>query len=150
MDGAEVNMLVADVLRGKGHEVVTVGTDTKISDIVEILAARRIGAVVVLDRFKAAGIFSERDLVNVLASHGSSALGLHVAGLMTSPIVSGHPEDRIEHSLDVMTRERIRHLPVLQDGNLVGLVSIGDLVKHRLSEKELEADVMRDLARMRT
>jgi CBS domain-containing protein len=143
-------MRISEVLRGKGHEVFTVEPDTKLSDIVQILATRRIGAVVVLDRFKPTGIFSERDLVNVLAGHGPAGLELSVAGLMSNPIITGHPEDRIEHALDVMTRERIRHLPVLEDGKLIGLVSIGDLVKHRLTEKELEANVMQDLARMRS
>jgi CBS domain-containing protein len=143
-------MQISEVLRGKGHEVVTVETDARLRDIVHILASRRIGAVVVLDRFKPAGVFSERDLVNVLASHGAAGLELSVAGLMTTPIITGHPDDRIDAALDVMTRERIRHLPVLQDGKLVGLVSIGDLVKHRLTEKELEANVLQDLARMRS
>lgn len=143
-------MLISEVLRGKGREVVTVAMDTRLTDIVAILASRRIGAVVVLDRFKPVGIFSERDLVNVLAKNGAEGLSLAVGGLMTSPIITGHPDDRIDSALDVMTRERIRHLPVLQDDKLVGLVSIGDLVKHRLSEKELEANVMRDLARMRS
>jgi CBS domain-containing protein len=143
-------MRISDVLRGKGHEVVTVETDAKLRDIVDILASRRIGAVVVLERFRPVGVFSERDLVNVLSAHGAAGLQLSVTGLMSSPIITGHPEDRIEQALDLMTRERIRHLPVLQDDKLIGLVSIGDLVKHRLSEKELEANVMQDLARMRS
>jgi CBS domain-containing protein len=143
-------MRISDVLRGKGHDVVTVEIDTRLKDVVDILASKRIGAVVVLDRFKPVGIFSERDLVNVLASHGAPGLNLTVAGLMSHPIIAGHPEDRIEAAMDVMTRERIRHLPVLDNTKLVGLVSIGDLVKHRLTEKELEADVMRDIARMRS
>jgi len=143
-------MLLSDVLRGKGHDVVTVETDAKLRDIVAILSDKRIGAVVVLERFRPIGIFSERDLVNVLARGGTGALDLLVAGVMTSPIITGRPGDRIEAALDLMTRERIRHLPVLEDGKLVGLVSIGDLVKHRLVEKELEANVMLDLARMRS
>ncbi len=143
-------MRISDVLHGKGHDVVTVETDTTLKDIVDILASKRIGAVVVVERFKPTGIFSERDLVNVLASHGAAGLGLSVAGLMSHPIIAGHPDDRIETALSTMTRERIRHLPVIDNGKLVGLVSIGDLVKHRLSEKELEADVMRDIARMRS
>ncbi len=143
-------MRISDVLLGKGHHVVTVEPDTTLKDIVDVLASKRIGAVVVTDRFKPVGIFSERDLVNVLASHGAAGLELTVAGLMSHPIIAGHPEDRIETAMAVMTRERIRHLPVIDDAKLVGLVSIGDLVKHRLSEKELEADVMRDIARMRS
>jgi CBS domain-containing protein len=143
-------MRISDVLREKGHDVVTVETDTALKKIVTILASKRIGAVVVLDRLKPAGIFSERDLVNVLSSHGAAGLDLTVAGLMSHPIISGQPEDRIEAAMAVMTRERIRHLPVLENGKLVGLISIGDLVKYRLVEKELEADVMRDIARMRS
>jgi CBS domain-containing protein len=143
-------MRISDVLRGKGHEVVTVETDATLRAVVDILASRRIGAVVVLEKFRPVGVFSERDLVNALSAHGAAGLNLSVAGLMTSPIITGQPEDRIEQALDLMTRERIRHLPVLLEGKLIGLVSIGDLVKHRLSEKELEANVMQDLARMRS
>jgi CBS domain-containing protein len=143
-------MRIADVLHGKGHDVVTVDTGTLLKDIVAILAARRIGAVVVLEKFRPVGVFSERDLVNVLSAHGAAALDLGVAGIMSTPIISGHPEDRIEQALSVMTRERIRHLPVIEEGKLIGLVSIGDLVKQRLTEKELEASVLQDLARMRT
>jgi CBS domain-containing protein len=143
-------MLIADVLRGKGHEVVTVETTATLKDIVQLLAEKRIGAVVVLERFQPVGLFSERDLVNVLARNGTASLQLTVAELMSSPLITGHPEDRLEAALDVMTRERIRHLPVIHDSKLVGLVSIGDLVKHRLVEKELEANVMLDLARMRS
>jgi CBS domain-containing protein len=143
-------MRITDVLHGKGHDVVTVETSATLREIVAMLATRRIGAVVVLDKFRPVGVFSERDLVNVLSAHGASALDLGVAGVMSSPIISGHPEDRIEHALSVMTRERIRHLPVIEEGKLIGLVSIGDLVKQRLTEKELEASVLQDLARMRT
>ncbi len=143
-------MLIADVLEGKGREVVTVDTTATVQQVIRILAERRIGAVVVLEKLQPAGIFSERDLVNVLAREGAACLDRPVAGLMTSPILTGHPDERIDTALDVMTNHRIRHLPVLHEGRLVGLVSIGDLVKHRLSEKELEANVMLDLARMRT
>ncbi len=143
-------MRISDVLREKGHDVVTVEANTTLKIVVGILSSKHIGAVVVLDRLKPSGIFSERDLVNVLASHGAAGLELTIAGVMSHPIIAGHPEDRIEAAMAVMTRERIRHLPVLDSGKLVGLISIGDVVKHRLMEKELEADVMRDIARMRS
>jgi CBS domain-containing protein len=124
-------------------------TDTVIS-AVHSLAERRIGAVVVEDaRMRPVGVFSERDFVKALARHGAAALGLTVGSLMSSPIMSCQLSDRVEAAMAKMTLAKIRHLPVFDDGKLVGIVSIGDLVKHRLDEKELEAHVLLDLSRRR-
>ena len=142
-------MLISDVLGYKGGEVVTVLVSDKVRVAVGILANRRIGAVVVLEHSKPAGIFSERDLVNALGRTGPQVLELPVRDIMSSPIISGHSGDRIEAALQLMTRRRIRHLPILDGGALIGLVSIGDLVKHRFDEKEMEANVLLDMARMR-
>ena len=142
-------MLISDVLHSKGHEVVTIRPDQTVKEAVERLASHRIGALVVEDRLKPVGVFSERDLVNRLARSGARAYDYLVSDLMSTPIISGAPDDTVEHALAVMTARRIRHLPILRQGDLVGMISIGDLVKHRLDQKELEANTLLDIARMR-
>ena len=98
---------------------------------------------------KPVGIFTERDFINAIARDGAAVLGLDVQQLMSTPIVSCHSSDRVDAVLATMTTARIRHLPVIEGKELKGIVSIGDLVKHRLDEKELEADVLLDISRMR-
>jgi len=143
-------MLISDVLRRKGHEVVFVRASERVADAVRKLADRKIGALVVEDQWmKWVGIFSERDFVNAIADQGAAALNLEVQALMTSPIIACQSSDRVDAALAKMTVARIRHLPVIDNGELKGIVSIGDLVKHRLDEKELEANVLLELSRMR-
>jgi len=143
-------MLIADILRSKGHEVVKARTADSVALAVGRLAEHRIGALVVEDRWmKLVGIFSERDFVNAIARDGAAVLGFDVQQLMSSPIISCRSSDRIDAALATMTVARIRHLPVIDDGVLKGIVSIGDLVKHRLDEKELEANVLLEISRMR-
>ena len=142
-------MLISDVLHAKGREVITIRPDQSVREAVERLAKHRIGALVVIDRLKPVGIFSERDLVNRLAESGARAYDFQVRELMSSPIISGRVTDRVESALALMTKRRIRHLPILEADDLIGLVSIGDLVKHRLDAKELEANVLLDITRMR-
>lgn len=144
-------MLIADVLRAKGkHDVIRIRTIDKLADAVAKLSAHRIGALVVEDRWlKLVGVFSERDLVNAVAHHGPGVLSYEVHEFMTSPIISCRSDERIDNVLARMTVARIRHMPVIDDGKLKGIVSIGDLVKHRLDEKELEASVLLELSRMR-
>ena len=123
--------------------------DTVLSAIRK-LADQRIGALVVeSDWMRPVGVFSERDFVNAVAEHGAAALTMSVESLMSAPIVSCRPSDRVETAMATMTLAKIRHLPVMEDGRLLGIVSIGDLVKHRLDEKMLEAEVLLDLARLR-
>jgi CBS domain-containing protein len=146
----EQAMNISDVLRRKGSQVTTVLDTARVAEAVGIFAERKLGAVVVLDRWtKIAGIFSERDLVNALARQGAPALDLEVSALMTRAVITCAPDDRVDAILGRMTMNRIRHLPVLEDGRLAGIVSIGDLVHQRLGEKELEAGVLLDIARMR-
>lgn len=143
-------MRISDVLQHKGSEVVRVGLSDSVVSAVKKLSERRIGAVVVEDRWmKLVGIFSERDLVNALARRGAQVLDSEVKDLMTSPVVTCRSTDRIEAALAMMTMKRIRHLPVVNDGEMKGIISIGDLVKHRLDEKELEASVLLEISRMR-
>jgi CBS domain-containing protein len=146
----EAGMLISDVLRSKGRDVVRIRTADSIAIAVGKLAKHRIGALVVEDRWmKLVGVFSERDFVNAIARDGAAVLGFNVEQLMSSPIISCRSSDRVDAALGTMTVTRIRHLPVIDDGALRGIVSIGDLVKQRLDEKELEANVLLEISRMR-
>ena len=143
-------MLIADVLHSKGHEVVKVRPTDGVELAVRKLSEHRIGALVVENQWmKLVGIFSERDFVNAIAHDGAATLGFQVQQLMSSRVVTCRSSDRIDAALAAMTLAKIRHLPVVDDGDLRGIVSIGDLVKHRLDEKELEANVLLELSRMR-
>ena len=143
-------MLIGDVLRHKGHHVEKMQTTDTVAAAVAKLADHKIGALIVEDKWmKLVGVFSERDFVNAVADHGAAALELPVQALMSSPIVSCRSGDRIDAALATMTVGRIRHLPVIDGAELKGIVSIGDLVKHRLDEKELEANVLLEISRMR-
>jgi CBS domain-containing protein len=143
-------MLISDVLRAKGSNVIKAAATGTVRDAVHSLAENRIGAVVVEDQWMhLVGVFSERDFINAVASHGAAALDLHVHELMSAPIISCRSSDRLEAVLVTMTLAKIRHVPVIDGDRLSGIVSIGDLVKHRLDEKELEANVLLDLVRMR-
>ena len=143
-------MLVSDVLRSKGHHVVKVRTADTVALAVGKLAENRIGALVVENQWMhLVGVFSERDFVNAVAREGAAVLGYDVQQLMSSPIISCCSTDRIDAALATMTLAKVRHLPVIDGDVLKGIVSIGDLVKHRLDEKELEANVLLELSRMR-
>ena len=142
-------MFISDVLRNKGHHVEKIHLTDSVELAVRKLSEHRIGALVVEDPWmKPVGIFSERDFINAVARNGGAVLGFEVQQLMSTPILTCRPSDRIEAVLATMTMARIRHLPVIEDSELKGIVSIGDLVKHRLDEKELEASVLRDIQRM--
>ena len=141
-------MRIAEVLRLKGKEVATIHSFDKVVEAVRKLDAARIGALVVTDRWgKLVGMFSERDMMHALAAHGGAALEYEVHELMTPEVTTCSAEDRIEQIMSVMTAHRIRHLPVMAEGHIIGIVSMGDLVKHRLDEKEQEANVLRDITR---
>ena len=143
-------MTVSEILHRKGRQVSTVRSIDAVEAAIAKLYDERIGALVVVDRWgKLVGMFSERDVIHALARHGAAALGFEMHELMTPDVTTCTPEDRIDEVMQVMTAHRVRHLPVMEDGQLVGLVSIGDLVKHRLDEKEQEAAVLRDITRAR-
>lgn len=143
-------MLISDVLRTKGSNVVKIGAEDSIGAAVGKLAEHRIGALVVEDQWmRLVGIFSERDFINASTREGAAALGLNVQEWMSKRIISCRSSDRVDSVLATMTNVRIRHLPVIDNGELKGIVSIGDLVKYRLDEKELEAAVLLEISRMR-
>jgi CBS domain-containing protein len=138
-------MHVTAILNSKGREVETVSLGAKVSDIVDRLAQRRIGAIVVIGNSReVAGIVSERDVVRALAQHGTATLSWSVDDIMTREVVTCTEETSIDSLMSLMTERRIRHLPVVTEGSLAGIVSIGDIVKYRVAEIELEATAMRD------
>jgi CBS domain-containing protein len=137
-------MSVGQILNTKGHRVVTVKSSAKISEVVATLSTERIGAVVVSDDgIRVAGIVAERDLIHGLADHGSKLLDMNAADLMTG-FSPARADMQLLHMLDLMTQGRFRHMPVLEEGRLIGLVSIGDAVKARLDILEDEAEHLKD------
>lgn len=137
-------MTIASILAHKDSRVVSVGPGEDAVAIAATLARHRIGAVLVRDGEGALlGILSERDIVRALAKDGPVALSMTARQLMTADIHTVRPNDTIHHALSEMTDRRIRHLPVVEDGILIGMVSIGDLVKARISQVEEEAESLR-------
>ena len=133
-------MRIADVLRNKGAGVLTVAPDTLVSDLLTGLVTRNVGAMVVVGPSGLAGIVSERDVVRMLHRHGASALGRPVADIMTSEVITCSPEDSVDSLSGLMTTHRVRHVPVLDGGQLVGIVSIGDVVKTRMEALQAERE----------
>jgi len=136
-------MTVSTILRHKGTEVASATPAHTLAEIAAILAARRIGAVVVLDDGQLAGILSERDIIYALAAHGAAALAMRAEQLMTEAVHTVTLATTYDEAIRAMTDGRFRHMPVIEDGRLVGIVSIGDVVKARLMEQEAEVDGLR-------
>ena len=137
-------MNVEAILRGKGRDVATIRPDQTVAVALAALLDRNIGALVVSrDGERVDGIISERDIVHGLAAHGGALLAVDVAAVMTRRVATCDPADTVADLMALMTNRRIRHLPVVDDGKLVGIVSIGDLVKNRLDEIEYEARSLR-------
>lgn len=133
------------VLRDKGDDVVSVAPEMTVADAVTLFGEHRIGAApVVGDGGEVLGIFSERDVVHCLQAQGAAALAMPIFEVMTAPAIGVAPGEPVIAALALMTRRRIRHLPVLDGERLVGFVSIGDLVKHRIDRIEADAAAMRD------
>lgn len=141
-------MLVQEILKHKGTKVVTTDAGQTIAATASLLTREKIGAVVVADaRGQVAGIISERDIVRGVAERGEKALSAKVGDLMTSDVLSCKPDDSLNDLMAMMTSRRVRHLPVMEAGELKGIVSIGDVVKHRLEEVQMEVDVLQDYVR---
>jgi CBS domain-containing protein len=136
-------MTIASILADKGGEVVTITANHSMKEALDLLARRRIGAVPVMEGSEVVGIFSERDVIHGLAEHGAAGLERPVGSAMTSPAISVARGESVLAALSLMTRRRIRHLPVVEDGQLIGFVSIGDLVKYRIDKIEADAEAMR-------
>lgn len=138
-------MTIASIIGDKGGEVVTALETDSIIDVVRLLREKRIGAVVVCSPAGGmTGVLSERDVVRGLASEGASVLDKPASAIMTSPVVTCTPSQPVTQALSLMTSRRIRHLPVVQGDKLVGVVSIGDLVKSRIEQAEREAEALKN------
>lgn len=141
-------MTVGRLIQGRDAAVLTCSSDTPVSEAVAMLAERRIGAMPVTEGERLAGMFSERDVIYGLHEHGPQVLSKTVGEVMTAPAVTVDPDTTVLQALSLMTRRRIRHLPVLSNGEMIGLVSIGDLVKHRIDQIQSEAEAMRTYIQM--
>ncbi|EAP97095.1 hypothetical protein JNB_16459 [Janibacter sp. HTCC2649] len=134
-------MRISDVVKRKGDTVITVRSDASVTDLLDLLAEHRIGAVVVSDDGQSVdGIVSERDIVRHLQKLGADVLGKPVSSIMTSEVATCAPEDELGALEHTMTELRIRHVPVVVDGQLKAIVSIGDVVKHRITDLQAERD----------
>jgi CBS domain-containing protein len=137
-------MTVASILKSKGSEVITVQPGTRLRDAAKLLSEKRIGAALVLGPGRRLlGILSERDIVKAVAQSGSAALDAPVNDFMTQNVQTCRRADSIARVMEVMTNSRFRHLPVIESGELVGIVSIGDVVKRRIDDAEHEADALK-------
>ncbi len=141
-------MTIARLIAGRTATIIQCESSTLVRDAVAILAEKRIGALPVLDGGQVAGIFSERDVVYQLQNHGPAMLDRSVGDVMTAPAISVAPDTSVLEALGLMTRRRIRHLPVLSDGSLIGFISIGDLVKYRIDRIQDEAEALRSYIQM--
>jgi CBS domain-containing protein len=140
----EATMRIADVLRSKGASVATITPETSVSGLLTELAVHNIGAMVVVSPDGLVGIVSERDVVRKLHEHGASLLTLPVSEIMTTFVATCAPSDTVDHLSALMTNKRVRHIPVLENERLVGIVSIGDVVKQRMQELETEQRQLQD------
>jgi CBS domain-containing protein len=140
----ETTMTVRAILDSKGHQIQGVDPDTKLSAAIKTLGERKIGAVLVMSKGRIEGILSERDIVRVLGERGAGVLDEPVSAVMTRKVVSCRQSDTVSAIMEMMTLGKFRHLPVVEEGRVVGLISIGDVVKWRVKEYELEQEALRD------
>jgi CBS domain-containing protein len=141
-------MTVKAILDRKGTDIATIEATADLAAAVKLLAARRIGALVVIDSDqRVAGIISERDVIRELAERGAAALEQLVGQVMTRKVVTCNRAETMSSIMELMTGGKFRHLPVVEEGHLIGIVSIGDVVKHRVQEIELESATLRDYIR---
>jgi CBS domain-containing protein len=133
-------VLVSQIIKEKGDLVFTAGPDETVVAAAALLHTRKVGAMVVVEHDEVVGILSERDLVRLVATGGEAALSRPISECMTRDVIFAAPNETVDHLLGRMTDRKIRHLPVIADGKLCGIVSIGDLVKYKISEVVAEAD----------
>jgi CBS domain-containing protein len=137
-------MTVRSILDTKGHQILNVAPDVKLSAAIKVLGDHKIGAVLVMNQGRLEGILSERDIVRELGERGARILEEPVSAVMTRKVVSCRESDTVSAIMEMMTIGKFRHLPVVEDGKVVGLISIGDIVKRRVQEYEAEQEALRD------
>jgi CBS domain-containing protein len=138
-------MTVRAILDGKGHDVLTIRPESSLREAVQMLAEHRIGAVVVTDGAgQVVGILSERDVVRVIGKDGPGRLDDPITTVMTAKVITANGTETVPEVMELMTGGRFRHIPVVDHGRLVGIISIGDVVKHRVAEMERESQTMRE------
>lgn len=137
-------MLIEQILKTKGGNVLTIEASQTLAEAARFLDEERVGAVVAMSGEGLAGVLSERDILRQLARHGAAALQMSVEESMTRGVITANPTESLDQCLGRMTDRRVRHLPVMRDGKLAGIVSIGDLVKWKIEETRAEADAMAD------
>src|SRR6266481_3584479 len=137
-------MTVRTILDTKGHQIESVEPEAKLATAIKILGERKIGAVMVMSQGGVEGILSERDIVRVLGERGAAVLEEPVSAVMTRKVVSCKQADTVSAIMEMMTSGKFRHLPVIEDGKVVGLISIGDIVKWRVREYEMEQEALRE------
>jgi CBS domain-containing protein len=137
-------MIVANILHGKPHRLISVGPADTLRRAAELLAGERIGALLVMNGEQMVGIISERDIVRAVAQLGAAILDHGVAETMTRDVHCAAPGDTVDQVMSVMTERRFRHLPVRDGGRIVAMISIGDVVKHKVEEAKAESESLRD------
>jgi CBS domain-containing protein len=138
-------MTIEAILRRKGTDVTTIAPEATVKRAADWLRAKNIGALVVTSGNAILGLISEREIVHAFSRHGEAAGSMLVKEVMQYGLTSVSPDESVNHVMKLMTNHRVRHMPVLRDGTLVGIVSIGDVVKYRLEDLELETNVLRDV-----
>ena len=137
-------MSVESILRRKGTDVTTIGPEASIKSAADWLRVKNIGALVVTSGDAVIGLISEREIVHAFSRYGETAASMAVKEIMRYGVITVSPDDNVSRVMQLMTRHRVRHMPVLRHGKLAGIISIGDVVKHRLEDLECETNVLRD------
>jgi CBS domain-containing protein len=141
----ETAMTIESILRRKGTDVTTIAPEASIKRAADWLHAKNIGALVVTSENAVLGLISEREIVHAFSRYGETAGSMYVKDIMKYGVTAVSPDDSVNRVMNLMTHHRVRHMPVIRDGKLAGIVSIGDVVKHRLEDLELETNVLRDV-----
>ena len=138
-------MTIESILRRKGTDVATIAPDASVKRAADWLRAKNIGALVVVRDDAILGLISEREIVHAFSRHGEDAGSMLVKDVMQYGVTTVSPDESVNRVMNLMTHHRVRHMPVVRDGKLAGIVSIGDIVKHRLEDLELETNLLRDV-----
>ena len=137
-------MTIESILKLKGTDVQTIAPEASVKRAADWLRAKNIGALVVTRENAILGLVSEREIVHAFSRHGEQAGSMHVKDIMQHGVTTVSPDESVNRVMKLMTQHRVRHMPVMRDGKLAGIISIGDVVKHRLDDLELETHVLRD------